>query len=736
MASVTPPTGYIPPQGGASGAAPVDGDTVPADITRLPPTLAATDRAITLRGEVVQQNDDGTTRIATPRGAIDVRLPDPQPARGTDVEINLPAGTPPRTAGVTLPAVQAQASTVAAQLETPPAVLPGLQNTALQNTAAATPQTQGAQNQGAQAPAATQTPVTQNPTLDAGATQSINPRGLLDFLKTSMQNLVKGSTTDASPAQAGQRPLQMDQLARLTPLPAGQATRPLAAPGLPNATTQPSGTQPSGTQASGTQVPGLAPQHATTLNAQQTALPQSAATSAAPRTISVAAAQTSAAPAQMPANQSAIATAANNGIANLTPAAATAAGPLPANLALRILAPLTPAQTPAQTPTPATIPTTSPSAAPTAPATVLPQSLPPIAAAIHARLPVLPGQTVIAAPAGAVQTPMPQALDVRVAAIMPMQPAGTLPGANVATLLHGTPATPSLFANVTGQTAQGLPVVELPTFTTLTEDGLAPHTAPATMVLQFPAKGLGASTALRLDVLTSATATATSAAAQAAPQTTINWDAFDDILQTRPGQTPITQAAQAAIIAALPKPDAGGFAAPVMMFVSALRGGDIAAWLGERGLDAIGRGARKADALARIAGDFAASARKLGTEDAKPAGDWRSIQLPFLAHEGEVSRIALHYRGFERDAYPGETPGRKTGTRFVMDLTLTRMGPMQVDGFSTGRRLDVTLRSEKNLSPAMREAMRVRYANAVANIGFAGDLNFSAAPDRKGWATI
>lgn len=68
-----------------------------------------------------------------------------------------------------------------------------------------------------------------------------------------------------------------------------------------------------------------------------------------------------------------------------------------------------------------------------------------------------------------------------------------------------------------------------------------------------------------------------------------------------------------------------------------------------------------------------------------------------------------------------------------MDLALTRMGSMQIDGFSVGKKLDVTLRSEHSLSPAMRETMRARYHGAVSGIGFAGELNFSAAGDHRDW---
>jgi hypothetical protein len=164
------------------------------------------------------------------------------------------------------------------------------------------------------------------------------------------------------------------------------------------------------------------------------------------------------------------------------------------------------------------------------------------------------------------------------------------------------------------------------------------------------------------------------------------------------------------------------------MFVAAMRGGDVTGWMGEKGVEII-KSSRRAEAFARIAGDFIANARR--ADDTTPPGEWKSLTLPML-YGHELSRIHLHYRSFERDG-DDKTPDRKTGTRFVLDLSLTRMGPLQIDGFSIGKKLDVTLRSEQPLSPQMREAMRTRYHDAVTGIGFAGTLNFSNDIAHKGW---
>jgi hypothetical protein len=321
-------------------------------------------------------------------------------------------------------------------------------------------------------------------------------------------------------------------------------------------------------------------------------------------------------------------------------------------------------------------------------------------------------------------------LDLRVSALIPPAAGNATPSAPaLAALFNGTPGAPALLAQVAGQTRQGLPVIELPSFT-LSADG-TPKAASAMMVLQFPARGLAPATIVKFDVLAQPQTAAPGMPAPAGEA--ITWDALEDVIHQLAAQ-PQGQAALQAVQAALPKPGGAAFTAPVLMFVAALRGGDVTGWMGEKGLEGI-RASRRADALTRVLSDFAASGTRKADDAAAPPGEWRALTLPML-YGHELSRIQLHYRDFERDGDENQNAAKKTGTRFVMDLELTRMGPMQIDGFSIGNRLDVTLRSEQNMSAAMRESLRARYHDAVTGIGFTGDLNFNASAEHKGWVNI
>jgi len=711
MTSVQPPPPPAPlPATSAAPPLPADAVPVPATATYLPPSLEITDRALTLKGEVIAANPDGTARIATPRGPIDVQLPPNQLiVKGQVVEVQLPAGSPPTaitvtlppTTGGTAPAATIQPSTL--PVATPPATstatpaLPTITTPSI--PAAAPPNAIQAALQAVRGllPNLT-TPAAPQPSTPLAAGADIGPQELTNFLKASLQNISKTPDTGAGNAAQlkafAQSPLQTGQMVRLTTL----LTLPVTAP--------------------------AAPTPATPTASLQAALAPSIPATATPHT--QAALQSFLNPPAVPAPslQATLKTALLATPDTRINLSGTPSETAPANPALRILQAFTPSlQNAAQSNT--------------APATTIipPPALGMLTAPDAAAAPTAIRIPVMATPQTAPQlpNPMPNPMDVRVSAIMPaIQNAQHMvpQPASMSNLLHGTPTMPAIFATFTGTTPQGLPMVELPTFSIATDGIETP--APTPMVMQYPARGLAPASILKLDMLP-AVAGATPALGTTA-QPAMTWDALDDALQSLkadPQTAPHAQALQAA----LPKAAGGvAFTAPALMYAAAIQGGDINQWLSEKTIDGI-KTAKRGDLLARIGSDFAAASSDRADDAATTnKGEWRSLTLPML-YGAHIQTIQMHTRAFERDD-PNAIDGKKTGTRFVMDLSLTRMGPMQIDGFSVDKRLDVTLRSEQALSAPMREMMRARYSSAMEGIGFAGQLNFSATPEKRGWVVI
>ena len=179
-------------------------------------------------------------------------------------------------------------------------------------------------------------------------------------------------------------------------------------------------------------------------------------------------------------------------------------------------------------------------------------------------------------------------------------------------------------------------------------------------------------------------------------------------------------AATRALDAMLPRPGPD-LAAQMLLFAAALRGGDIRAWLGERltrALEALGR----RDLLERLGAEFSTLARAASPVD---AGAWRLMAMPIFAN-GQMHQARMYLRKDNSGGDDGaETP---SGTRFIVEVDLTRLGSLQLDGLVRPRRIDLIMRSREALPPAMRHDITEIFNREVARPGHAGALTFQVDP--------
>jgi len=173
-------------------------------------------------------------------------------------------------------------------------------------------------------------------------------------------------------------------------------------------------------------------------------------------------------------------------------------------------------------------------------------------------------------------------------------------------------------------------------------------------------------------------------------------------------------------------PGAGSNAiAGLIAFVLGLRGGDARQWLGDRAAQALER-AGHGGLLERLGDEFRALSRGPGDTAAPP--DWRQVALPW--HDGErlsMATLWLHREAPDDDG--GETGG--PGTRLIVDVELSRLGPMRIDGLYRPGRFDVILRGASGLDETMRGNMRTLFDGIVTASGLSGSLSFqNSAPTR------
>jgi hypothetical protein len=208
------------------------------------------------------------------------------------------------------------------------------------------------------------------------------------------------------------------------------------------------------------------------------------------------------------------------------------------------------------------------------------------------------------------------------------------------------------------------------------------------------------------------------------------WPAFTETVETLSRADP---AAGRVLDASLPRPGPQLAFAMAGMAGALRAGGDLRQWPGDgtlRALDRMGPGgARLAGALRRDLADLAGRVRE------SPGGEWRAMTLPF-ADQSEISPIAVVVRvpGGRGDAGDDEARdgdgdaegGGDPGQRFLVDVTLSHIGRMQIDGLmqARARRLQIILRTDRPLPPAMCRDLQALAADSLAALGLDGALSF------------
>lgn len=119
-------------------------------------------------------------------------------------------------------------------------------------------------------------------------------------------------------------------------------------------------------------------------------------------------------------------------------------------------------------------------------------------------------------------------------------------------------------------------------------------------------------------------------------------------------------------------------------------------------------------------------------------GNWRALSVPVYT-QGALHHLSLYIHA-DQDKHHGNDAQNETettklnqaaSTRFVIDLTLSKLGAMQIDGLSRPKQLDLIIRSEKTLPESLQGELRANYAAVMEAIGHTGTLLLKH--NRQGW---
>ena len=199
------------------------------------------------------------------------------------------------------------------------------------------------------------------------------------------------------------------------------------------------------------------------------------------------------------------------------------------------------------------------------------------------------------------------------------------------------------------------------------------------------------------------------------------WPALDDAVETLSQLHP--SVAQQLVAAVLPRVD-HALAANMLFFLFALKGGEIRQWMGDAPARALERS--KPGLLDRLKDDFAGLSKL--TEE-PPKGEARVMPFP-LVHGGEIEQAKLLLRRQDDEEDEDEDGRKGPGTRFVVDVTLSRLGRLQLDGFvqDETKRFDLIVRSDRKLAAEVQNGIREIFEGAGEISGAKGGLAFQAAP--------
>lgn len=176
---------------------------------------------------------------------------------------------------------------------------------------------------------------------------------------------------------------------------------------------------------------------------------------------------------------------------------------------------------------------------------------------------------------------------------------------------------------------------------------------------------------------------------------------------------------EADTLAALSRlPQAGPkLAAGLVAAMQAIRAGDVEALLGALAATR-GTGARE-DGVRKLRQEFA-QISSLAQD--RPGIDWRCCFIPVL-DDGTVRQINLFYRR-DRRKDARDNKDEKSGTRFIVEVDMSRMGPFQFDGLVREKQFDLMVRSRITLPPKCRQDIAALFQEALLLGDYRGGLVF------------
>ena len=103
-----------------------------------------------------------------------------------------------------------------------------------------------------------------------------------------------------------------------------------------------------------------------------------------------------------------------------------------------------------------------------------------------------------------------------------------------------------------------------------------------------------------------------------------------------------------------------------------------------------------------------------------PAQEWRSYLIPLLTQTG-LEQIKFSVHAEEDDE---NEDAEDSGTHFIIEVLLKRMGRVQFDGRSHKKSVQLLMRSQNPVPEEIRPTIQRIYVDTLSALGFTGTLAF------------
>lgn len=216
------------------------------------------------------------------------------------------------------------------------------------------------------------------------------------------------------------------------------------------------------------------------------------------------------------------------------------------------------------------------------------------------------------------------------------------------------------------------------------------------------------------------------------PELVREWESLKQIFTLLTGRTLTPEMQSATPLPGLLTPNTAaphspptpqGLTAGLMVFIAALKGSDFRNWLGKSNSEWLEKNGH--DLLLRRAEiDFATLARAYG--EPQPH-QWQSLFFPFVV-AGELHQARMFTKRDKKK--DGDRNKKGDDTRFVLEVELSQLGEMQMDGFVRKRereiQFDLIIRSHSELPDAIKHDILTIYNSTGELTGYRGSVAFQA----------